>query len=44
MKEQQLLLLLLRYISEAIKKVLINPPCMRVYVIYESVNKGKRVT
>ena len=33
-----------RYISEAIKKVLINSPCMCVYVILESVNKGKRVT
>ena len=31
-----------RYISEAIKKVLINSPCMCVYVIQESVIKGNR--
>ena len=33
-----------RYISEAIKKVLINSSCMCVYVIEESVNIGKKVT
>ena len=33
-----------RYISEAIKKVLKNSPCMCVYVIQESVNKKERVT
>ena len=32
------------YISEAIEKVLKNSACMCVYVILESVNKGKRVT
>ena len=31
-----------RYISEAIKKVLINLPCMCVYVVKESVNKGEK--
>ena len=31
-----------RHISEAIEKVLKNSACMCVYVILESVNKGKR--
>ena len=33
-----------RYILEAIRRVLINSPCMCVYVVQESVNKAKRVT
>ena len=39
MKEQQVLLGI--YISEAINKVLKNSPCTCVYVIWESLNKGK---
>ena len=39
MKDQQVSF---RYIPEATKKALKKSPCMCVYVIKESVNKGKR--
>ena len=40
-KEQQVFFW---YILEVIKKVLKNSPCMCVYVLWELVNIGKRVT
>ena len=41
MKEQQVLL---GTFAEAINKVLKNSSCMCVYVVYDSLNNGKRVT